>query len=601
MPWFDTLVGEPFLDWLRAVQTATYAPKVSGDPFATSMRDFDDVSEQLADLAKGNGISHSDPRQRLTDLRSAKLVSPTTTALSPLGARVINAWENAGIADDKYEHELPRQLILVCEAILLGEPHYQGLVEFWKDVADQYGADVLVDRWSDLFIQTYFSPQLNGFSPMASVSAAAATLPKWDADELKTKIASMVPAGDPAIMGLEKIATTIDGQVSRGKARKIFVMAILLALEPDRTSATARLGRWTIPLTSNTRPSGHSAIPSDIKGLCLTLLDGYAPALNAAYQNSVTPEYLDLLTRRKNVIFYGPPGTGKTHGAHRIAEYWRAKYGDESVFTITFHPAYAYEDFVWGWRPSKTDGTKFVPQPGVLLNACKVAETGLPVLLLVDEINRADTARVFGELITFIEWDKRGLPFRIAQDPEVERSIPGCLHVLGTMNTADRSVSLLDIALRRRFAFVEFAPDGSIFGKCPDWHENVNGINIAKLMAAINARLIEAGVESDRAIGHALFAVGGKKEDALEELRERIRYDIYPLVEDYCFSDRSRVVDVLGPMVNADGRLADLTAEAFITAALRLYSPKLSEVAPTTPAVDITPIDVGGADKGPAA
>jgi len=581
MPWFDSLVGQPFIDWLSAYSAVAKAPSAAGDPFATSMRDLDDVSPQLRSLDSGTALIHPDSRQRLTDLRAAKLVAQSGDTLSPLGKRVLDAWTSHNVADTTYEHELPRQLILVCEALAYSEPFYCGLANYWKMNAAKYGDDALVEHWPSLYVQTQFSAKLNDFIPMDCVPSGDASLPVWDEGALRSKIQSMVPAGDPALAGLNALAEKLNNTISRGKARKIFVIAILVATNPNPAYATEKLGKWTVPLDRN-----HVPIPVDVQRICLNIWNTYAPQLNSV-ATGTNPEHYNVLLKRKNVIFFGPPGTGKTFGAQKIADFWRGAHGSSSVIPVTFHPTYAYEDFVWGWRPDTDDGTKFVRTAGALLEACEIASGGTPTLLLIDEINRADTARVFGELITYIEADKRGLPFRIAQDAKVERSIPPNLYVLGTMNTADRSVSLLDVALRRRFAFVEFAPDPNIFASHSEWSSSVRGISMGRLMSIINARLVSEGVESDRAIGHALFAVSNDSSLALGELRDRIQYDIYPLVVDYCFSDRTRVAEVLAPLVSSDGRLLQLSDDQLIEALTSMCG-NSDLVAPLTERADST-------------
>lgn len=566
MPWYSALVGEPFLNWLRAAADERYTPLVKGDPFATSMRNFDDVTPNLQSISQGVAVL----KQRMIDLRGAKLVSTDENLLTELGQATLDGWTRFGIADDHYEHELPRHLILVCEALTRKEPFYVGLAKFWHEKAENFDIDTLVERWADLFVQSHFSKSLNGYDPMANVGALE-SMPAWDSADIRAKIASMVPAGDKALAGLDQIIRTLDASLTRGKARKMFIAALGLAFEPSQTFAQAKLEKWTFPLTSAAAATRHEVLHKSVQTICLNILTHYEVTLREEQKNAISPLNLNLLLKRKNVILFGPPGTGKTYGAHQIADYWRGAHGSSSVIATTFHPTYSYEDFVWGWRPAEDDATKFVGQGGALLEACAIASEGTPTLLFIDEINRADTARVFGELITYIEADKRERPFRIAQDPKNDRVIPNNLFIIGTMNTADRSISLLDVALRRRFAFVEYAPDPSVFSKNEKWAHVVGDIDIERLMIGLNTRLSEAGVESDRAIGHALLSVSNSSSNPLAELRDRIQYDIYPLVVDYCFSDRSRVAQVLGELVNADGRIRQMD-DGQLIAALRLIS-----------------------------
>jgi 5-methylcytosine-specific restriction protein B len=270
--------------------------------------------------------------------------------------------------------------------------------------------------------------------------------------------------------------------------------------------------------------------------------------------DAVAAEARRLLLRRENVILYGPPGTGKSRAAQQIADDWATKYGEEFLVQTTFHPSYSYEDFVEGFRPSESDPSKFELTPGVLLQAAKQAESG-PTLLVIDEINRADVAKVFGELITYIESDKRGREFTTAQQPKSaeKRVIPTDLFVLGTMNTADKSISLLDVALRRRFKFVECPPLPSALSSSPEWKDSVFGISLASLLTTINGRLLDVGVTRDRLVGQALLGVSASGDDS--ELLDRIRYDVYPLVEEYLFGEAERIEKVLPGLIDAHGGL----------------------------------------------
>lgn len=190
----------------------------------------------------------------------------------------------------------------------------------------------------------------------------------------------------------------------------------------------------------------------------------------------------NILHRKGQVILYGPPGTGKTYHALRVAGELaaRRRFGksfgalseaersqvegpDGFVRFCTFHPGYGYEDFIEGLRPRTIDGQMvFEPRDGIFKQLCQVAvkEPNRNFFLVIDEINRGDVPRIFGELISVIEQDKRGrlITLPLAASPF---SVPPNVFLLGTMNTADRSISLLDAALRRRFGFVELMPDSS--------------------------------------------------------------------------------------------------------------------------------------------
>ncbi|MEV6830410.1 AAA family ATPase [Amycolatopsis sp. NPDC051102] len=166
---------------------------------------------------------------------------------------------------------------------------------------------------------------------------------------------------------------------------------------------------------------------------------------------------VDLLWERKQVIFYGPPGTGKTHIARSIADHVA---DPNAIKLVQFHPSYTYEDFFEGLRPEKRDDGKLIfdlrPGPLRLLVDAAKKNPEKPYILIIDEINRANLPKVFGELYFSLEY--RDQPISLLYSPESNFTLPQNFYILGTMNTADRSVALLDAAIRRRFAFVELHP-----------------------------------------------------------------------------------------------------------------------------------------------
>ena len=262
--------------------------------------------------------------------------------------------------------------------------------------------------------------------------------------------------------------------------------------------------------------------------------------------------------RALNRIYYGPPGTGKTH---KLSELLRSDYGDRFIF-ITFHQSYGYEEFVEGLRPilgknTDTGQVRYEIRDGAFKKLCDRARDDQDhrYALVIDEINRGNIGKIFGELITLAEADKRenalnALTVMLPYSGE-DFSVPGNVDIVGTMNTADRSLALLDTALRRRFEFVAVMPDTRDAPGAPlaglrvttEDHE----IDIRLMLAAINRR-IEVLYDRDHCIGHAYFMGLRDAEDGparLEALELAFRRYLLPLLEEYFFEDWRKIRLVL--------------------------------------------------------
>lgn len=274
-----------------------------------------------------------------------------------------------------------------------------------------------------------------------------------------------------------------------------------------------------------------------------------------------------VLDRKAQVILYGPPGTGKTYWAEKAAndlasisafgkvfdelddENKKQVIGDgESnglVRMCCFHPAYGYEDFLEGYRPHTVNGqVSFELRDGVFKQLCRDAEKSQDrkFYLIVDEINRGDIPRIFGELLTTLEKDKRGKRIVLPVSQHVF-TIPRNVFVIGTMNTADRSISLLDAALRRRFGFIEMMPDGTVLRD-----SNVSGIALRAWFDALNERIRQHVGRDARnlQIGHSYLMQAGSPIKEIAVLKRAIRDDIIPLLEEYCYEDYGTLASILG-------------------------------------------------------
>ena len=225
---------------------------------------------------------------------------------------------------------------------------------------------------------------------------------------------------------------------------------------------------------------------------------------------------------------------------------------------VTFHPSYTYEDFVEGYKPVPTGTGQLDLRmvDGVFKRVCRAAQADpdRPYLLIIDEINRGNIPKIFGELITLLEVDKRGMTVVLPQSRETF-SVPDNVFLLGTMNTADRSIKLLDAALRRRFAFIELMPDSK-----PLAGGKIGDLDLGLFLTELNSKI--ASTEGrEKQIGHSfLLTDGGLPVSSHEEFAQRFRYEILPLLQEYAYEDYaelesyigSRLVNVGEQSINAD-------------------------------------------------
>ncbi|WP_437983347.1 AAA family ATPase [Sorangium sp. So ce117] len=245
----------------------------------------------------------------------------------------------------------------------------------------------------------------------------------------------------------------------------------------------------------------------------------------------------------RNLIFYGPPGTGKTFVAAEIAKALtgEAQHTDEGRYRmVQLHPSYAYEDFVQGLRPDlERTGLHYRIQPGLLLQICEAAREDPDrfYVLVVDEINRGDPSRVFGEALYAIEY--RGRPIGLASGGELV--VPPNLVLLGTMNSVDRSVALMDYALRRRFGFIYMQPDLDIVRS-----RNASAPGIDAIVRAVEQlnEWLRLRIGQEHVLGHSFFLNAAHPLDQRESLAAIWRLDIVPLLEEYLFHDREGLKEV---------------------------------------------------------
>lgn len=265
--------------------------------------------------------------------------------------------------------------------------------------------------------------------------------------------------------------------------------------------------------------------------------------LNEVYMDEDTYNTLtELLEAKYNVILQGAPGVGKTFAAKRLAYSIMGQKDTSRVVMVQFHQSYSYEDFIQGYRPSK-DG--FELENGTFYKFCKEAEEDneRPYFFIIDEINRGNLSKILGELMMLIEKDKRGEKIKLLYSNEWF-TVPQNVRIIGMMNTADRSLALMDYALRRRFAFFDFAPAFPSEG-FKNYLAEKNSPKLESLITAVES--LNNTISADESlgdgfrIGHSYFCTDGEITD--EWLKSVVEYEVIPLIKEYWFDEPTKVRD----------------------------------------------------------
>ena len=247
-----------------------------------------------------------------------------------------------------------------------------------------------------------------------------------------------------------------------------------------------------------------------------------------------------ILKNKKNIILQGAPGIGKTFAAKRLAYSIMGVKDDSRIEFVQFHQNYSYEDFVMGYKPVK-DG--FDLKYGIFYNFCQKAGNDInrDYFFIIDEINRGNMSKIFGELLMLIERDYRNTSITLAYNGE-NFSIPNNLYIIGMMNTADRSLAMIDYALRRRFSFFEMEPAFNSEGFAK-YQSNLNNDTLDKLIDKIIE--LNSEIAADKSLGKG-FCIGHSYfcgcENCTETwLKSIVEYDILPMLSEYWFDDNTKL------------------------------------------------------------
>ena len=250
-----------------------------------------------------------------------------------------------------------------------------------------------------------------------------------------------------------------------------------------------------------------------------------------------------LLKHKKNIILQGAPGVGKTFTAKRLAYSLIGTEDDSRIEMVQFHQNYSYEDFVMGYRPTETG---FELRNGVFYDFCEKARSDIEndYYFIIDEINRGNLSAIFGELLMLIESDYRNKPVTLVYKKDEQFSVPPNVYIIGMMNTADRSIAMIDYALRRRFSFFTMNPgfDSDGFKRMQSDIDNSVYNDLIAEIKSLNSEIAQDdSLGEGFCIGHSYFVYDNNcRTDVEVWLKNVVEYDILPMLNEYWFDEKTK-------------------------------------------------------------
>ena len=295
------------------------------------------------------------------------------------------------------------------------------------------------------------------------------------------------------------------------------------------------------PIKSDDIDSERTLNPEDIELFCIPPYNKGKFLEEVFMSEEKYDKLAAVLLNKKNIILQGAPGVGKTFSAKRLAYSLIGAVNEDAIEFVQFHQNYSYEDFMMGYKPS---GASFELKKGVFYRFCKKAEANpdSKYFFIIDEINRGNLSKIFGELLMLIENDYRGTTATLAYNDE-KFSVPENLYIIGMMNTADRSLAMIEYALRRRFSFFEMEPGFETEGFIK-YQQSLNNETFNDLLAKVielNAEIaLDKSLGRGFCIGHSYFCGRDELSCSDEWMQEVVDYDILPMLGEYWFDDQEK-------------------------------------------------------------